>query len=79
MTNFGIEEDSGDPKEPAHLDYKYLKSYEGPLASQSQLEKGQSNVESDVAESKSLIKKPVKGEKPLISVERKKYGGIRMC
>lgn len=28
----GIEEDEEDPKEPAHLDYKYLKSYVGPLA-----------------------------------------------
>ncbi len=32
LTNFGIEEDQDDPKEAAHLDYKYLKSYEGPLA-----------------------------------------------
>jgi hypothetical protein len=32
LTNYGIEEDAEDPKEAAHLDYKYLKSYEGPLA-----------------------------------------------
>ena len=32
LTNFGIEEDQDEPKEAAHLDYKYLKSYEGPLA-----------------------------------------------
>lgn len=28
----GIEEDQEDPKEPAHHDYKYLKSYAGPLS-----------------------------------------------
>jgi hypothetical protein len=32
LTNYGIEEDIEEPKEAAHLDYKYLKSYEGPLA-----------------------------------------------
>ena len=32
FTNIGIEEDADDPKEPAHLDYKYIKSYAGPLA-----------------------------------------------
>ena len=32
LTNYGIEEDQEDPKEPAHLDYKYLKSYVGPLS-----------------------------------------------
>jgi hypothetical protein len=32
LTNFGIEEDTEEPKEAAHLDYKYLKSTEGPLA-----------------------------------------------
>jgi hypothetical protein len=32
LTNLGIEEDAVDPKEAPHLDYKYLKSYEGPMA-----------------------------------------------
>jgi hypothetical protein len=31
LTNDGIEEDADDPKEPGHLDYKYLKSNIGPL------------------------------------------------
>jgi len=31
LINNGIEKDSEYPEEPAHLDYKYLKSYEGPL------------------------------------------------
>ena len=31
LTNFGIEDDQEDPKEPAHLDLKYIKTYEGPL------------------------------------------------
>lgn len=26
-----MEEDAEEPKEPAHLDYKYLKSFVGPL------------------------------------------------
>ncbi len=29
--NIGIEEDKEHPKEAAHLDYKYNKSYVGPL------------------------------------------------
>jgi hypothetical protein len=32
LTNHGIEEDQDDPKEPAHLDYKYLKSFVGPMS-----------------------------------------------
>lgn len=30
--NFGIEEDKEYPKEPAHLDYRYLKTFAGPLS-----------------------------------------------
>lgn len=26
-----MEEDAEDPREPAHLDYKYLKAFAGPL------------------------------------------------
>ena len=36
LTNIGIEEDQDDPKEPAHLDYKYIKSFAGPLAKTTQ-------------------------------------------
>ncbi len=32
FTNFGMEEDAEDPREPAHLDYKYLKAFAGPLS-----------------------------------------------
>jgi hypothetical protein len=31
LTNDAIEDDAEDPKEASHLDYKYLKSFEGPL------------------------------------------------
>ena len=31
LSNDAIEEDADEPKEASHLDYKYLKSYEGPL------------------------------------------------
>lgn len=31
LTNDAIEEDADEPKEVSHLDYKYLKSYEGPM------------------------------------------------
>lgn len=31
FTNIGIKEDAEEPKEPAHYDYKYITSYEGPL------------------------------------------------
>jgi hypothetical protein len=34
LTNEAIEEDAEEPKEVAHLDYKYLRSYEGPLTKQ---------------------------------------------
>ena len=29
--NDGIESDADDPKEPSHLDYKYIKSEAGPI------------------------------------------------
>lgn len=32
LINDAIEEDFQEPKDLSHLDYKYLKSYEGPLA-----------------------------------------------
>ena len=31
LTNDAIDEDADEPKEASHLDYKYIKSYEGPL------------------------------------------------
>jgi hypothetical protein len=31
LTNEAIEDDAEEPKEAQHLDYKYIKSYEGPL------------------------------------------------
>ncbi len=31
MINIGIEEDNANPKEPAHMDYKYNKSLVGPM------------------------------------------------
>jgi hypothetical protein len=31
LINYGILEDISEPKEAAHLDYKYLKTFEGPL------------------------------------------------
>jgi len=31
LTNDVIEEDEEEPKEPGHLDLKYIKSREGPL------------------------------------------------
>lgn len=75
LTNFGIEEDQDDPKEAAHLDYKYLKSYEGPLAKPTtQSNKGESDMERE-----KLVKSKKNANRALYSVERKKFGGIRMC
>lgn len=34
LTNEAIEEDGEEPKEAQHMDYKYIKSYEGPLTQQ---------------------------------------------
>jgi hypothetical protein len=31
LTNEAIEEDAEEPKEAQHMDYKYIKSYEGPM------------------------------------------------
>lgn len=73
MTNDAIEDDAEDPKEAAHLDYKYLKSYEGPMAKS--MPRRSSKKGGDTEE---LIKKK-KMPIPLISFERKKFGGIRMC
>jgi hypothetical protein len=39
LMNIGIEEDKAYPKEPAHLDYKYNKSYEGPMTQPTALTK----------------------------------------
>lgn len=75
MTNYGIEEDAEDPKEQAHLDYKYLKTYEGPLAKP--IERS-SKGESD-AEKEKLMKNKKKPPRVIFSIERKKFGGIRMC
>lgn len=75
LTNFGIEEDQDDPKEAAHLDYKYLKSYEGPLAKPAT----QSNKAESDAEREKLIRPKKNANRVIYSVERKKFGGIRMC
>jgi len=72
LTNDAIEDDAEDPKEASHLDYKYLKSYEGPLSKQ--LPKRRTGK----GDTEELIKKK-KMPIPLISFERKKFGGIRMC
>ena len=75
LTNYGIEEDAEDPKEVAHLDYKYLKSYEGPLAKPvEKSHKGESEIEKE-----KLLKKKKNVPKVAFSFERKKFGGIRMC
>jgi hypothetical protein len=37
LTNVAIEEDCEEPKEASHLDYRYLRSYEGPLSVRRQL------------------------------------------
>lgn len=62
-----------EPKELAHLDYKYLRTYEGPLA-QAMTESLKKERE---GESERLLKK--KQMKDAVSFERKKFGGIRMC
>lgn len=73
LTNYGIEEDADDPKEPAHLDYKYLKSYVGPLSVSER-----KMIKENDQEKQKLMKHKGK-PKPLASYERKKYGGVRMC
>lgn len=78
MTNYGIEEDAEDPKEPAHLDYKYIKSFAGPLAATPTNKSLRESRESAHERSKLLKRKQAK-PKVIYSYERKKYGGIRMC
>jgi hypothetical protein len=77
LTNDAIEEDAEEPKEASHLDYRYLRSYEGPMV------KGAVMVRRQREESHSLISKhqSSKKRKPKLpfSFERKKFGGIRMC
>lgn len=79
LTNFGIEEDREEPKEPAHTDYKYLKSHEGPLAKQ--IDPSGSEKEPFSEEDKKPLNSSKRAKKPIavMSFERKKYGGIRMC
>lgn len=57
------------------MDYKYLKSYEGPLAKPI----AQSNKAESDQEKEALIKSKKNAPKAIFSVERKKFGGIRMC
>ena len=57
------------------MDYKYLKSYEGPLAKPST----QSNKAESDLEKEKLVKSKKNASRALYSVERKKFGGIRMC
>lgn len=74
LTNDAIEEDAEEPKEASHLDYKYLKSYEGPLT------KIPKNRNQNSEEKQKLLrKKSTKPKKQMFSIERKKFGGIRMC
>ena len=54
------------------MDYKYLKSYEGPLA------KSPSKDDDGDLDNEKLIKGLKKPKIP-ISFERKKFGGVRMC
>lgn len=63
------------PKEQSHLEYKYLKSYAGPLVAGGK--RGIQKPERELDERRGLIKR--KTQKVLLSYERKKYGGIRMC
>jgi len=57
------------------LEYKYLKSFAGPLTRTGA--KGSKESARENEERRGLIKK--KTQKVLLSYERKKYGGIRMC
>ncbi len=48
LINDAIEEDFQEPKDLSHLDYKYLKSFEGPLAkSPIRDETANNDIESD--------------------------------
>jgi hypothetical protein len=79
LTNFGIEEDIEEPKEQAHLDYRYIKSYEGPMTKpQARGGAGKGIMKENELENQSLLKKK-NLPKVLFSFERKKFGGIRMC
>jgi hypothetical protein len=74
LTNDAIEDDAEDPKEASHLDYKYLKSYEGPLT-----KVPIKSAAAGAKEDKEQLLKKNKMPKVLFSFERKKFGGIRMC
>jgi len=71
--NEGIEDDIDDPKEAAHHDYKYLRSFEGPMA------RSENKANGEDREKEKLLKKKKPVPKVLASFERKKFGGIRMC
>jgi hypothetical protein len=74
---------------PSHLDYKYIKSYEGPMTKPNQKGTNMGVIKEEDAPGKSIRTKKgkTKGSKAraskvskvLYSFERKKYGGIRMC
>ena len=68
--NQEILEDLEDPKDPNHLDYRYLKSKSGPLYEGVNQQSSEYKVKSEVRTT--LHTK-------LTSIERKAYGGVRMC
>lgn len=73
-----MEEDAEDPREPAHLDYKYLKAYAGPLQVNNSSDIKEKKQDSSEQEKEGLLKTKSKA-KLLPAYERKRYGGIRMC
>jgi len=64
-----IERHMKDPKEIVHEDYKYLQTREGPLIQHSS---GRSNQPS-------LRSKQYSNVRLQMSVEKKKFGGVRIC
>ena len=66
FTNEEINEDLTDPREPAHFDYRFLRSNAGPIF------EGEFGADSEGSQKKNAAPQ-------VMQFERKKYGGIRMC
>ena len=54
LTNLAIEEDADEPKIPSHLDYKYIKSYEGPMTKPNQKANNMGVIKEEDAPGKSI-------------------------
>ena len=74
FSNSLIERNLKDPKEIVHEDYKYLSTKEGPL-----IQFGNRSMHSGGVNSSQMRSNRLSTMRVSLSVEKKKFGGVRIC